>query len=72
MNLLRGAYVVSLHIYHVPTARYIARAHKVTNFFVEEAVSWQGVAHLEPSLSLRQELIAQASRKHDQRYRLHL
>ena len=72
MNLLRGAYVVSLHVYHVPTARYIARAYKVANFFVEETVSWQGVTHLEPSLSLRQELITQVSRKHDQRYRLHL
>jgi len=51
MNLLRGAYVVSVHIYHVPTARYIARAYRAVNFFVEETISWQGVAHLAPTVS---------------------
>ena len=50
MNLLRGAYVLSLHIYHVPTARFIARAGSVVNFFIEETLSWQGVTHLAPTL----------------------
>jgi lipopolysaccharide transport system ATP-binding protein len=48
MNLLRGAYVVSLHIYHFPTGRFLCRADRVANFYVEETVSWQGVSHLTP------------------------
>jgi homopolymeric O-antigen transport system ATP-binding protein len=50
MNLLRGAYVVSLHIYHGPTGRHIAYADRAANFFVEETVSCQGVSHLNPIL----------------------
>src|SRR6202040_3102734 len=42
MNLLRGAYVVSLHIYHSPTARFIVHADRAASFFMEESVSWQG------------------------------
>jgi lipopolysaccharide transport system ATP-binding protein len=50
MNLLRGAYVVSLHILHTPTARFIVQADRAASFFVEENVSWQGVTHLAPTL----------------------
>ncbi len=50
MNLLRGAYVVSLYIYHSPTARFIVHADRAANFFVEESESWQGVTHLAPTL----------------------
>jgi ABC-type polysaccharide/polyol phosphate transport system ATPase subunit len=50
MNLLRGAYVLSLCIYHKPTNRYIARADRIANFFMKEAVSWEGVTHLHPIL----------------------
>jgi ABC-type polysaccharide/polyol phosphate transport system ATPase subunit len=48
MNLLRGAYVVSLFVYHCPTARYLSRVNRVLSFFVEETMSWQGVCHLSP------------------------
>jgi homopolymeric O-antigen transport system ATP-binding protein len=50
MNLLRGAYLVSMHIYHSPTAKFIVRAERVSSFFVEESASWQGVTHLAPTL----------------------
>jgi lipopolysaccharide transport system ATP-binding protein len=50
MNLLRGAYVASLHIYHSPTARFIVHADRAASFFVEESASWQGVTHLAPTL----------------------
>lgn len=50
MNLLRGAYLVSFHIYHSPTARFVSRADRVLSLFVEESVSWQGVSHMSPLL----------------------
>jgi len=50
MNLLRGTYVVSLHVYHSPTARFLCRADRVASFFVEETISWQGVSHLDPAV----------------------
>jgi lipopolysaccharide transport system ATP-binding protein len=50
MNLLRGAYGISLCIYHYPTSRRIAWADRAANFFVEETISWQGVSHLQPVL----------------------
>jgi homopolymeric O-antigen transport system ATP-binding protein len=50
MNLLRGAYVVSLHIYHCSTSRHIGYADRVANFFVQETLSWEGVTHLHPTL----------------------
>jgi lipopolysaccharide transport system ATP-binding protein len=48
MNLLRGAYAVSLHIYHSPTARFLVRADRMANFFIDETMSWQGVSHVSP------------------------
>jgi len=50
MNLLRGAYVVSLHIFHFPTARFLCRADRLANFYVEETMSCKGVSHLSPAL----------------------
>jgi homopolymeric O-antigen transport system ATP-binding protein len=50
MNLLRGAYAVSLHVYHSPTAQYLCRADRAVSFFIEETVSWQGVSHLSPKV----------------------
>jgi lipopolysaccharide transport system ATP-binding protein len=52
MNLLRGAYVISLCIHHYPTSRHIAWADRAANFFVEETISWQGVSHLQPVVSV--------------------
>jgi lipopolysaccharide transport system ATP-binding protein len=48
MNLLRGAYVVSLHIYHSPSARFVVHADRAASFFVAEGLSWEGIAHLAP------------------------
>jgi len=53
MNLLRGTYAVSLHIYHSQTARFLSRADRVANFFVNETISWQGVSHVNPRIHLR-------------------
>ena len=39
LNLLRGAYVISLCIYHYPTSRRIAWADRAANFFVEETMT---------------------------------
>jgi lipopolysaccharide transport system ATP-binding protein len=50
MNLLRGAYTVSFHILHYPTAKILNRTGNVLTFNVEERVSWQGVSHLNPVL----------------------
>ncbi|HEY6903609.1 MAG TPA: ABC transporter ATP-binding protein [Candidatus Acidoferrales bacterium] len=50
MNLLRGAYVVSLHVFNRATSRHIAYADRVANFFVEETLSWEGMTHLQPNL----------------------
>ncbi len=46
MNLLRGAYVVSLHVYHSPRARHICVAKRVANFYVDESRSYEGVCDL--------------------------
>jgi ABC-type polysaccharide/polyol phosphate transport system ATPase subunit len=51
MNLLRGAYVVSLHIYHTPSAQWIVYADRAASFFVAEGLSWDGVAHLAPTIA---------------------
>ncbi|HEY2645785.1 MAG TPA: ABC transporter ATP-binding protein [Candidatus Acidoferrales bacterium] len=51
MNLLRGAYIVSLHIYHSPSARFVVRADRAASFFVAEDMSWEGVAHMAPTIA---------------------
>jgi len=51
-NLLRGAYAISLHIYHYPSARHIVYERNLLFFSVEERLSWAGIAHLEPRLVL--------------------
>ena len=50
MNLLRGAYTLSLHLLHRPSSGYLCKALRVSNFFVEETTSWQGVSYLSPSI----------------------
>jgi len=50
VNLLRGAYTVSLHIFHHPTNKFLNRINNVLTFTVEERVSWQGISHLNPKL----------------------
>lgn len=49
-NLLRGSYSISLFIYYYPGARHIAWAKDVAYFGIEERISWNGVAHLNPIL----------------------
>jgi len=49
-NLLRGAYAISLHIYHYPSAKHLVYAKNILFFSVEERFSWDGIAHLEPVL----------------------
>lgn len=56
LNLLRGAYVVSLHVFHSPTARFLCRADRMASFYVEETASWEGVCHLSPVVRTAQEV----------------
>ena len=49
-NLLRGAYSISLYIYHYPSARNLVYARNVAFFSVEERINRNGVAHLNPRL----------------------
>jgi len=51
-NLLRGAYVITLHIFHYPTAKHITYAKNLIYFSVEERLSCSGTAHLNPILVL--------------------
>lgn len=48
INLLRGSYSISLHLYHYPSATFLTRAKNVAFFTVEERVSWHGVTHIKP------------------------
>lgn len=49
-NLLRGAYVISLHIYYTPNSQFLCRIDNITTFSLEERISWRGVSHLNPAL----------------------
>ncbi len=51
VNLLRGVYTISLHVLHHPSARFLCWARNILTFTVDEMVSWQGCAHLNPILS---------------------
>jgi len=59
-NLLREAYVITLHIYHYPSATHIAYAKNLIYFSVEERLSCNGTAHLNPILQIKRadELVA--------------
>ncbi|ACM21298.1 ABC transporter, ATP-binding protein [Geotalea daltonii FRC-32] len=48
INLLRGSYSVSLHLYHYPSATFLTRVKNIAYFSVEERVSWHGVTHISP------------------------
>lgn len=48
INLLRGSYSVSLHMYHYPSATFLTRVKNIAYFSVEERVSWHGVTHISP------------------------
>ncbi|WP_243373877.1 ABC transporter ATP-binding protein [Geotalea sp. SG265] len=50
INLLRGSYSVSLHMYHYPSATFLTRVKNIAYFSVEERVSWHGVTHISPLL----------------------
>jgi ABC-type polysaccharide/polyol phosphate transport system ATPase subunit len=50
VNLLRGTYIISFHVYHRPRARHLVWHHSAALFTVEERDSYNGVAHLRPAL----------------------
>jgi len=50
INLLRGAYTISLFIYHSRTTEFLHRCDNIIIFTVEERMSWRGVSHLKPNL----------------------
>ena len=50
VNLLRGAYIIQLHIHHGASGMFLARVNPAAFFSVEERVSYEGVSHLEPLL----------------------
>jgi len=54
VNLLRGAYIIVLHLYHCPTAKFLGWIRPAAFFSVEETASWQGLAHVNPLLIARE------------------
>src|SRR3972149_6727302 len=50
VNLLKGLYTVSLHIYHNPSQRHVYWVSNILHFSVEERISWEGVSYLNPEL----------------------
>lgn len=52
LNLLRGAYAVSVQFHHPPSGRYCARADRFFLFSIEEDLSYAGVTSLSPELRL--------------------
>ncbi len=48
VNLLRGSYSISLHLYHYPSATFLTRVKNIAFFTVEERLSWHGVTHIRP------------------------
>jgi len=53
INLLRGAYVVLLNLYHCPTSSFPVRHLNAGFFSVDETSSYSGIAHLNPQLEER-------------------
>ena len=49
-NLLRGSYSVTLHVHHEPSRKHLVWFRNAVNFSVEERISWNGVAHLDPKI----------------------
>lgn len=58
LHLLRGAYVISLHVFHLPSARFLCRADRMASFYVEETLSWEGVSHICPVVRTVNEVTA--------------
>ncbi len=52
VNLLRGTYVLGLHIYDYPRAQFLWRSDGLVTFAVDERCSYAGVAHLRPTLEV--------------------
>lgn len=50
VNLLKGLYTVSLHLYHNPSRRHEFWVSNILHFSVEERISWEGVSYLDPKL----------------------
>ena len=50
VNLLRGAYAISLHVTHPSGGKYLFKERTIGSFTVEERISWCGIAHLNPIL----------------------
>jgi lipopolysaccharide transport system ATP-binding protein len=50
VNLLRGAYTISLHVTHPSGGKYLFSERIIGSFIVEERISWCGIAHLNPVL----------------------
>lgn len=50
LNLLRGLYTITLHLYHSPSKRHVFWADNVISLTSEERLSWEGVSYLEPRL----------------------
>lgn len=50
VNLLRSSYTISLHVYHYPSAKILIWNKNAVFFSVEERISYNGIAHLNPIL----------------------
>lgn len=51
LNLSRGSYIISLHLYHNSSQRYVCFSDNIA-VTSEERISWQGVPYLDPKLGL--------------------
>ena len=52
-NLLRGSYIMTLHIYHYPSTTFPVYKKDFLHFSVEELISQTGVSHLIPILTMK-------------------
>jgi lipopolysaccharide transport system ATP-binding protein len=50
LNLLRGLYTITLHLYHSPSKRHVFWADNIISLTSEERISWEGVSYLKPRL----------------------
>jgi len=50
LNLLRGLYAITLHLYHSPSKRHVFWADNVISITSEERISWEGISYLKPRL----------------------
>lgn len=62
VNLLRGSYTITLHLYHRPSKRHVFWATNVMPLFVEERVSIAGISYLNPRLHSQEKVLIESTK----------